>query len=59
MTAKRPDELEEYDIQVLVCGEIFNDPNLVNLVIRFLKQSHLVLNTFGISSKNLESPRGG
>merc|ERR1719263_1597087 len=59
--AKKADELEAYDVSIKVCGEEFADSSLINLVIRFLKQTNPQLAIpMGISSKNMElgSPMG-
>ncbi|CAD7943280.1 unnamed protein product [Amoebophrya sp. A120] len=52
-------ELADYDIQLIICGEPFDDPQLFNLIKRYIKQTHLAIdnNVHGISSKNLDSPR--
>lgn len=60
ITAKHEGSLSgDYDVQLIINGEPFDDPNLVNLIIRYVKQTHIAIdnNSMGVSSRNLESPR--
>jgi len=51
--------LQNLDIELRICGEPVDDPQLFNLIKRYVKQTHISIenNPHGISSKNAESPR--
>ncbi|CAD7969800.1 unnamed protein product [Amoebophrya sp. A25] len=52
-------DVTDVDIELVICGERFDDPQLINLIKRYIKQTHLAIenNPHGVSSKNAESPR--
>ena len=52
-------ELSDLDIELRICGEPMDDPQLFNLIKRYVKQTHISIenNPHGSSSKNAESPR--
>lgn len=51
--------LQDYEIEVKICGEYYDDAQLKQLIKRYISQTHLSIenNPFNVSSRNAESPR--